>query len=267
MDRLLQMPIAEYHARKELSHSQLSRMVVPAVFKHEVLDGHRLESTNALDLGQILHTLLMEPEKFDSIYAVAQKFDRRYSAEKEREKAFLEANAGKLLCESDKLEQAKAMAASIRAHKEAKLLVENALFERSIFWRDASTGLSLRCRPDALRPTMGIKIDVKTSADVSPRAFARSLYQYNYATQAAFYRDGCADAGIPIENDVLIAVCSEAPYLCAVYEIESDTIAWGRARYRRWLERYQECTESGVWPGYLGIQTIGLPGWAKMEDA
>lgn len=266
MERLLQISNAEYHARPELSHSQLCRMRVPAVFRYE----HALVDcnlpTDAMKLGTLIHTLLMEAETFEATYAVAKKFDRRYSAEKEREKAFLAANVGKIILESDALLQAMDMAQSVREHPEAILLLEDAIFERSIIWDDKLTGVPLRCRPDGLRPDIAVKLDIKTSADVSPEAFARSLYKYNYATQAAFYRDGCADAGIYIEHDVLIAVCSSPPYLCAVYEIDDEAIEWGRVRYRRWLDKYVECTESGVWPGYTGIKSIGLPAWAKMED-
>lgn len=266
MERLLQMSNNEYHARPELSHSQLTKMSVPAIFLHEVLSGKKTEQTAAMKLGTLIHTLLMEPDKFEATYAVTEKFDRRYSAEKEREKAFLAANVGKIMLESDTLIQAMGMAKSVSEHPEAALLLEDTIFERSIVWNDRLTGVPLRCRPDGLRPDIAVKLDIKTSVDVSPEAFARSIYKYNYATQAAFYRDGCADAGISIEHDVLIAVCSVPPYLCAVYEVDNEAIEWGQVRCRRWLDKYVECNASGVWPGYIGIKSIGLPAWAKMED-
>lgn len=266
MERLLQIPIDEYHARPELSHSQLCRMRVPAVFRYE----HALVDcnlpTDAMKLGTLIHTLLMESDKFEATYAVTEKFDMRYSAEKERYKAFMEANAGKQLIDPGTLSQAMGMAKSVTEHPEAALLLEDAIFERSIIWDDKLTGVPLRCRPDGLRPDVAVKLDIKTSADVSPEAFSRSMYKFNYATQAAFYRDGCADAGINIEHDVLIAVCSAPPYLCAVYEIGERSIERGRLRYRRWLDKYVECMASGIWPAYPGIKTIELSEWANMED-
>lgn len=266
MERLLQISNNEYHARPELSHSQLSKMSVPAIFLHEVLNGKKTKQTAAMKLGTLVHTLVLEPETFDLNYAMAEKFDKRYSGEKDREKAFLEANAGKILLEEGDLINAKEMANSVRAHREASTLMEDAIFERSIIWNDKLTGVPLRCRPDGLRLDIAVKIDLKTAEDISPEAFSKALNNKNYATQAAFYRDGCTDAGINIEHDVLIAVCSSPPYLCAVYEIDDEAIEWGRVRYRRWLDRYVECEKSDVWPGYTGIRSIGLPAWAKMED-
>lgn len=266
--KLLDIPINEYHTRPELSHSQLSLMRIPALFKYHVIDGNKREQTKSMDLGTLVHTLVIEPEKFAIAYAVAPKCDKRTKIGKETWELFIASNPGKEVISIDDYDAANAMADAIRKHDAVKLLFDvSPVCEKSIIWTDPATGLALRCRPDILLPAAETKVDLKTTKDVSPWAFAKSMAQYNYATQAAYYREGCWEgAGLEINHDVIIAVDTKPPHLVAVYELDENDIQWGRDQVRRWIEMYLDCKAKDRWPGYDGIQKISLPRYATQGD-
>jgi phage recombination protein Bet len=51
----------------------------------------------------------------------------------------------------------------------------------------------------------------------------------------------------------------EPPYLVTVIELPPELVDIGRARNRRALERFRDCTESDLWPGYVPDDTFANP--------
>ena len=102
-------------------------------------------------------------------------------------------------------------------------------------------------------------IDLKTTRDAGP-GFERSVRQYRYHVQAAFYGDGMG--GMEERPMVFIAVETEAPYLVSCNIIGPDSLSAGRDAYRRNLETYAKCVETNTWPGYPEtLQTVNIPDW------
>ena len=98
----------------------------------------------------------------------------------------------------------------------------------------------------------------------------RAAVNYGYHSQAAWYLDLARDLGHPARAFAFIVQEKEAPYLVTVIELPPELVDIGRRRNRAALERFRDCTESGVWPGYEGehnddILTVSLPGWAARE--
>jgi exodeoxyribonuclease VIII len=110
----------------------------------------------------------------------------------------------------------------------------------------------------------GVIVDLKTTRDASPDGFAKSVAQYRYHVQAAFYSDGYRAAfGEAPRGFVFIAVETEPPYLVAVY-VASETMAQrGRIEYQTDLDTFRRCQDADTWPGYSDAPlTIDLPKWA-----
>ena len=124
-------------------------------------------------------------------------------------------------------------------------------------------GIECRCRPDAVTER-GVIVDLKTTRDASPEEFARSIAQYRYHVQAAFYSDGYRAAfGEAPRGFVFIAVETEAPYLVAVYVASEAMTQRGRIDYQADLDTFRWCRDHNDWPGYSGHPlTIDLPKWA-----
>lgn len=223
---------------------------------------------DVFDFGQAAHRQVLGAGYDIDVHAFP---DWRTKAAKEA-KEQSRANGSVPLLTAD-WETIQAMAAAIRAHPIASALLDPARGgqpEQSLIWRDAQTPVTLRCRLDWLPPVPEsgrmILPDYKTSADARRPAFSRSVANFGYHQQHAFYVDGVsAVLGVDDPAFVFIAQEREPPYLVAVYELDPYAVTIGRERNRRAVDLYLECRSTGVWPGYSNeVETISLPRWAEM---
>lgn len=188
-----------------------------------------------------------------------------------------------------------------RNNSERKVLSPEA-FEQIFAMRDAVMN-----HPSAfaiLHHVKDIIGDLKTTEDASPEGFAKSIANWRYDVQHAYYMDGTRLAleqgkcnppqegkaelsvywtdpvtgvlcrcrpdfwrGYP-KHFAFIAVEKKPPYAVGVYVLDSEGVEIGRAQYQHDLRVYAECVRTGVWPGYGDkIQTISLPAWHANKNA
>jgi hypothetical protein len=256
------MTNAEYHSQSSISKSGLDLIAkAPAVFKHR--RANPMLPTDAMRMGTLVHTAILEPHLLADLM-VAPKIDRRSAAGKAEWEAFKIASEGKELVNADELELLERITAAVRENDAAaKSLDMLSEVETSIFWIDPETGIECRCRPDGILRN-GVILDVKTTRGATPDSFAKSIAQYRYHVQAAFYGDGYEAAyGAPPTGFMFLAVETEAPHLTACYFASAAMIARGRADYKANLATYRECLDTDEWPGLNAAPTfIDLPKWA-----
>lgn len=256
------MPAREYHAHPAVSKSVLDKMARSPLHARAYLDGMRDEPTPAMLFGTALHAAVLEPVAFANEYAVFDG-DRRTRAGKDAYEAIL--SSGATVISRGDYDAIRAMALSIRQHPVAGKLFAEGVAEHSVFWDDADTGLACKCRPDWWTPSSALIVDLKTTEDASPEAFARSVMNYRYHVQAAHYMTGAQ-----AERFLFVAVEKKAPYAVAVYELDEDALNLGHTLRERDLHTYSLCQASRVWPGYsTEVETLSLPEWAfpKTEEA
>lgn len=251
-----------YDEIKAVNWSSLKHMATsPLEYRWRV--DHPETRKPAWVLGSAVHTLVLEPAKFDSRFAVFEG-TRRGKAWDE----WLDAHPGIESLKPDELEQARAIADAIMGHRDASKLIKACRFEEVTTWTDEVTGLACKGRIDAIGPT--VIVDLKTSRDIAPRSFSRAVGQYLYHGQLAFYCDGAIAAGkLSADHDppAIIAAQSGAPYDVAVYELSEDALTQGRLLYRSLLTRLVACHASGLWPGVAPDRMVlDLPRWIPGID-
>lgn len=243
----------EYHAHPAVSKSVLDRVSRSPLHARAYLDGYREEPTAAMQFGTALHTAVLEPVVFANQYVVFDG-DRRTKAGKEAYELLVSSGAS-IISRSD-YDAISAMAKAIRNHSVAGRLLTEGKAEHSVFWTDPITGLECKCRPDWWNGSM--LVDLKTTEDASPEGFARSIANYRYHVQAAFYMQGTGATRF-----LFVAVEKKPPYAVAVYELDADSLDVGHALRMRDLTTYASCIQERRWPGYSDrIETLSLPGWA-----
>lgn len=190
----------------------------------------------------------------------------------------------------DKLEEVEAARESVERHPAASALLEHlehARYECSIFSRDPSTGLDVRCRPDvlgwydphtapaALKGDSGadlvadepgwVIVDLKNARDASYWGFRKAVARGRYHLQDAFYRHvaGLELAG-PIVGFVFLVV-EKGIHEPALYTINSDGLERGVRQYHEALSEIVDSLEGDEWPGYAGdgewIRELDVPGY------
>lgn len=223
--------------------------------------------TAALRIGKAVHSLALEGRAaYEAAFAVEPKADGRTRDGKAIKAAFAESAEGKTVLTATEAELVTGIARAILAHPLAPTLIEGGTPELSMLWDDPETGCPCKGRADLARLADGAIIDLKTTIDASPAAFARSVLAFGYSTQAAAYLSGAAALGAAVTDFIIVAVEKSAPFAVGVYRLPDAALEIGRRRWREACGLYVQCLESGRWPGYPeGITELTLPSWAVSE--
>lgn len=257
---IFDLPFGEYCEIDRLNNSAI-KLINRSPFHYKY--GER-EETSALVVGHAGHTAILEPDQFENRYAVFPEGMTKTTKEGKATWAELD-ESGKCILRHAQAKDALALAKAIRAHPESSKLLTGGKPEVTVL--SEIDNIETKIRIDYWRPDLNMLIDVKTTENASFEAFQRSINNYGYDMQDAFYTDNCRYAGIDAERFVFIVVESSAPYGIAIYELDEESRHVGRRKYLAGLERYRECDALDEWPGYPDhIQSISLPYWALKAE-
>jgi exodeoxyribonuclease VIII len=248
------MPASEYHRLPRASKSGLDKIArSPAHYKCR----DQKEPSKAMRIGTALHSLVLE----GVAPLVMPEFSGKGSVALRDE--WKQAHAGALVLSEDEALDVHGMAASIALHPIAgpAFARKDGRAEVSALWTCPDTGVECKSRFDWLLPSA--IVDLKTTADASPDAFARSVASYRYHCQDAFYSQAAASCDLSVDHFLFVVVETSAPYAVAIYQLDDEARDIGRRLYLRDLRRLKECRERNEWPGYpTDISTLSLPKWA-----
>lgn len=233
----------------------------PARFHYQRENGI-VEIKREFDLGHAVHTLVL-----GSGPALV-----RIDAEEWRTKAAKDEVAevrarGAVPMRPSDFDAAHAMAEAVLAHRIGRRFFSAGHPERALIWQDPATGVMCRAKVDWLRAD-GL-VDLKTTPSAAPDALSKSVHNFGYYLQAAFYLRGhrahCAGAD-PFFG--FVAVETAAPHLVHAYQLSPRALAHGDRKVSEALERYRDCTASGIWPGFPEdeITEIDLPAYVRTEE-
>ncbi len=258
----------EYHAdRTADSHSTLDvfRASVPryaGIYVHGTFP--KPEPTGPMLFGSAFGVAVLEPEKWGDLVAIAPDVDRRTKAGKEEWSSFSASCEGRLVITQDDFALISAMKAGLQANPHARQLLETAgKTERSVRWTDRETGLPLKARFDKLCDC-GLIVDLKTTADPSPEAWAKSVVNFGYHRQDALYLAGAWEALKFDGMFVFIAVGKEPPHETVVYELDDEARELGRDQNSAVLKELSQRKQTGDWSSRWSGQVLKtrLPKWA-----
>jgi len=255
----------DYHAGAGISKTGLWTI-------HEKSPAHyayapRKEETY-FTFGEAGHIAVLEPETFEK-RVIRGPDDRRGNKWKDMQ-AYAEMEKKLLLTASD-YDAMLIIRDTIHANPRLNQIIQSqqSKIEHSTYWIDDETKVLCRKRDDLYRPDLAMILDVKTSASAHPDAFTRSVVNYGYHAQEAFYTDGGIASGQPVEAFAFLVVEKTDPFLFALYELPPAIVDEGRAIMRKSLSVYAECEKTGVWPGYPDdVQELSFQRWAyRLTDA
>jgi exodeoxyribonuclease VIII len=224
------------------------------------------EPGKALTLGSALHCKVLEPELFGDRYILAPRVDGRTKEGKAARAALAEAAGDRTIIDADTHELVAAMARSIEQHDDASELLapgHGGIVERPILW--GWNDISCAGTPDLVCLDRRLIVDVKTTQDASPEAFAGSVAKYGYHRQAAMYCRGVEEVYGETCRFIFIAVCSNPPHDVGVYELSMAAIDQGAAEVVSLLEEYKRRKETHDWKSAWsrGVVELSLPRWYR----
>lgn len=215
-------------------------------------------SSSSMVKGSLIHTLILEPDTFDDVYAIWNGGRRGTNAYKE----FLTQNEGKTIIKPEELDEVKPMAEAARKN----ILIKNLTgAEKLIEWE--LSGVPFKGFVDGFGD--GFILDVKTTSDASPKAFLRDFIKYKYYWQSALYLHANRSLNFAGDNPdfFIVAVETSAPYNTQIYKVTPEFIDKGFKDVAHALQKFKEW--DGEPAGYEfnnvlaenGVLTLDLPEW------
>lgn len=259
-------PEADYHAHPALSRSGAKTLLSNAARYRWEADNHG-PTKDAFDIGSAAHAIVLGVglDELDVIDAA----DWRTKAAQAAKKASHAAGRTPIL--KAQFADTLAMAEAVLAHPTARAILEREGDpEQTIFWTDqADDGSDVECRAriDYLttdeegQPAL---VDLKTTGkDAGPTSFAKSVVDYGYDLQDAFYTRGFEAVTQQPSSFTFIAVESAAPHFVAVHTLDEAFRRRGRELRMTALNRFAYCTANDDWPAHGNdIHVLTPPRWA-----
>lgn len=202
-------PIEDYLADLEfISSTHLRRFTRTGLVAAQYRDS---VATTGPMMGEALHSLVLEPERFRARYLVlddARLGQTGISEEDVMRREWLDAwqwsslkHARDALLKCDRLPVAQ--------------WLESGRKELSIYWRDVA-GHRWKARPDCFTPD--IVLELKTTSDCRPGPFARARERFGYDLQAAHYIDAVARLTGHVPSLLFVAIELAPPYSVWIHE-------------------------------------------------
>lgn len=258
----------EYHAAPGVSKSQLDAIAnkSPLHYWAEYQDPNRVRKrTDALDMGQAIHTAILEPDLVDTKIAGMPKLDRRKTEDKKTAAAFELEHVGKIILDEADYIAILAVRDACHRHPVASGLLARGKAEQSYFATDAETGEIIKARVDYIHEDGNMIVDVKSAEDASPYGFGRAAANFRYDVQSAWYPDVVAAVtGHKPQHFVWVAFEKKHPYAIGVYYATPEQTERARLAARRDFLKILHYKRLNVWPDYADeIRQLQLPGWVQ----
>ena len=277
------LPAEVYHSQSKapgISRSLIVELLtLTAAHAQSAIEGlHTKVETAAMSSGTVFDKMLLEPDKFgDGISHWTVPADMKLSTKegiawkKDHPKTGEPGGLPYIWAESDaadkaSLEDMSGMIESLMAHEKIRRIVESSVKQESAFCKDPDTGLMRKVRPDARCVDNQDRIIIADLKSTFRGGAVISTWQQHcarmaYHIQDSFYSDVYTDLMAP-PFFVFMVVERKPPYACRMFQLDRAGKRFAREKYKRALEKFRQCEDSGVWPGYGDeIVTVSLPTW------
>lgn len=266
------------HVRR--THLELLRKSA-RLYEHRVVHGNTEPETKALRIGRALHIAVLQSTEASELLLCQPKIKSPYSAAGKAElRAWRsELPAGVVVLKSaDEQLLIRRMADALRLDPKAGPLLErDGENELPLRWTDPESGLPCKCMLDRYFETRerdAVRVlDLKSTIDPDPDAFAKSVAKFGYHRQDAMYRDATRQfaGGRPV-SFIFLAVRSAPPFEVAVIDLDDQAVDVGRRQIRAALRQLADHTTTGDWRSRWQSAdarptTISLPAYALKEAA
>lgn len=246
--------------------------------------------TDAMKFGTALHTFILEPEQFAQRHVIIGQCE---AVKKDKTRCMnvgkKQSAGGQWLCgvheadDSSEIQSAitEDQHLKIRAMHESILRCDAAreilnapgqnelvgIFDRMIQGDGWSHEVKCKMKIDGIRESWEAVFDIKTCESAAPGEFTKSIGNFGYHRQGAFYIDALERLGVKVKHFIIIAVEKEPPFGTAVYRLTSDSIELGRDQNERLMVTYAACERTGHWHGYEAtFNDISVPDYIIRKE-
>lgn len=260
----------EYRAHPALNASRL--VLMDESPQHYFRNEHK--ESDAMRFGTIVHTAILEPEKFAKLYVVEPevilgeprnnrlKAHKQYLEQWRKEQSFdaiildpeeMSNLTGMLL--SIKTEIARPLSGSISLGEILASQEREVAGFQELFGRECKARADLLCNTSLGRTVVDFK-KVGRKGQASPSKFSSIVSNLHYEAKAWWYMQVFkADAFI------WVAIEENSPHPIGIYNAE-PFLEIGEKKIRKWMAKLQECEAKNEWPWYTnGAEALYPSSW------
>lgn len=249
----------EYHSLDSIGSTSL-RLLEESSLHLKNKDLFNIDS-KSINIGTAVHTLTLEPEKFNEEFAIEPKNAPRNTTIGKAKWADFEENLGdKIPISSIDFENAQKMALNLRTIM--RDYIEKGIVERSFF--STYRGIDMKCRPDLLFDTGNgwIIFDLKTTNDIDRLDKAIECYRYDRAM--AWYRRVLTANGYNVIGTVLAFVDSvSSSHEVKLRMLQSEDLAIADDEIEDLISKHETFQKTGKVLGM--IKPIEIFKWKKSQ--
>lgn len=251
MDNYKDIKALNYSGAKQILKS-------PAHFQASLLEERK--DSAALKFGRLVHLALLLPREFVRVVKIKPDLDGRTTEGKAAKKAFEES-----LVEGDEIVDQEMYDVINDITESAEIAVASLGIDSSTWITETPysmeyNGVAIKGRPDLITTINGeqVVIDLKTCMDASPAEFARTVHNFKYHMQAAWYLKLTG-----AKKFIFVAVEKEYPYAFRVYQLDEASISEGQKLMDEAVLIYNNSTKFNSWPSYTkDLTELSLPRYA-----
>lgn len=249
----------EFIQNRPLSYSSIKEFAKsPRHYVHYALA--KREPSKAMDLGSLIHCLIMYPSKFNNMFIVSPNVDRRTKEGKATWEEFISTSNGKIVVTEEELSEAMLMTDSVMSSKIIKQTVTDCNSFEQEFRYDIS-GLPFRGFVDGVKEGEYI-LEIKTMNDASPSNVTREFYNRKYHIQAGLYN---LVHKLPVKY---LIVETKAPYNYMLVDATDRYIKKGQEELMDLVDKFSVCMDLDAFNAGYGFMefdefSIDLPSWVK----
>ncbi len=229
-------------------------------------------NSDSMRWGSLIDCLLTTPEEFDDLYEVANYPTFQSNAAqawcKEVE------DGGKVALLKCKLEDAKKSITIFPQHYEANRIIKNSQKQCILFGKytdpDYKRSINLKGLADFIPNDRKYLADLKTTGKFTRKDLKKTIYDYQYHVQAAFYLMLYNKANPNDKRDRFRIVWQQsvAPYEVAVQELTLDDIKQGQLVAKYYLRKLTRAYALDEFPMMCGdrAEMVSMPEWCSISD-
>lgn len=250
-----------YHKDKTFKSSSTLKLFLkdPREYYKRYILGEERDDTykSAYDFGSYMHSIILEPEKTVTEFAVFDGTTRRGKAYDE----FKELHEGKTIITSSQAQQAIDLLHVFNEHVDTTDLIRDGVAEHTLCVE--LEGMPIKVRADYIKE--GMIIDVKTTSDpVDKFSAAKTIIRFDYDLSAALYVDAFK-AYTGKDHDFIFAFINKQFGDVGILKASEALLENGRKKYKTAIKNLAEAEKTGVFYKE-GIQEVDLPSWAEFKE-
>lgn len=221
-----------FEDKEYISASMIKQALQGSKKRFDYAMSQNIES-EAFLVGSAFHAMMLEPEEYKKLYAFEPDVDRRTKAGKEYIAEWKEQNKDVKHHLSGKHENMLInMEESLSDHPVYNELIKDS-GEREVIKLFELEGAKCKAKVDYYDVEDNYIVDIKTCKHLDVEDIAKSIHDYKYGIQAAFYLDG-----LKAHKFYFVFIEKKAPYDAVVVEFVSG-LEGGRKAYKDGIANIQ----------------------------